>query len=380
MALVKCPECGEMISDKAAMCIKCGYPIRELGIPDNTEKENNADQATETEEKAAESDQALNGNSISHDNLMEYLKHGIDIAGEVYGLEQISRSFISACEKNKPVLAEKPLPASPAKVPTKDAKNMSIVWIVFGAIAIGAGVIMQSSTGSKGGSSFFDNLFGGFMDVLAWIVIILGAGLILMGIGGWIKAKGVSTSNSDAIKRYEDQKQRIIAENKKIQEKYNSDRVKWLESKMKGCKYLEGKVKEIEKVSDEYFSADIVYPKYRSLVALSTFYEYLSSGRCQELTGKDGCYNLFESESRQDIIITQLDRIIDNLEQIRRNQYILYEELKRTTSALNQISSDLSVIRDLTVELTEIASLNLYYNSVTAANTSALAFLATIRQ
>ena len=28
MALIKCPECGKEISDKAQACIHCGYPIR----------------------------------------------------------------------------------------------------------------------------------------------------------------------------------------------------------------------------------------------------------------------------------------------------------------------------------------------------------------
>ena len=33
MALIKCPECGKEISDKAASCPKCGYPIQ--NIPQN---------------------------------------------------------------------------------------------------------------------------------------------------------------------------------------------------------------------------------------------------------------------------------------------------------------------------------------------------------
>lgn len=28
MALIKCPECGKMISDKADICIGCGFPIK----------------------------------------------------------------------------------------------------------------------------------------------------------------------------------------------------------------------------------------------------------------------------------------------------------------------------------------------------------------
>lgn len=28
MALIKCPECGKMISDKAEFCLGCGYPVK----------------------------------------------------------------------------------------------------------------------------------------------------------------------------------------------------------------------------------------------------------------------------------------------------------------------------------------------------------------
>lgn len=29
MALIKCPECGNKVSDQAANCPKCGYELRE---------------------------------------------------------------------------------------------------------------------------------------------------------------------------------------------------------------------------------------------------------------------------------------------------------------------------------------------------------------
>ncbi len=28
MALIQCPECGSEVSDQAAACVKCGYPIK----------------------------------------------------------------------------------------------------------------------------------------------------------------------------------------------------------------------------------------------------------------------------------------------------------------------------------------------------------------
>ena len=30
MALIQCPECGQEVSDKAKVCIKCGYPLEDL--------------------------------------------------------------------------------------------------------------------------------------------------------------------------------------------------------------------------------------------------------------------------------------------------------------------------------------------------------------
>lgn len=33
MALIKCPECGNQVSDHAAACPKCGYPIAKSSAP-----------------------------------------------------------------------------------------------------------------------------------------------------------------------------------------------------------------------------------------------------------------------------------------------------------------------------------------------------------
>ena len=47
MALIKCPECGKEISDKAPACIYCGYP---LSLVSSTQNES----AVESEQGHAE--------------------------------------------------------------------------------------------------------------------------------------------------------------------------------------------------------------------------------------------------------------------------------------------------------------------------------------
>lgn len=88
---------------------------------------------------------------------------------------------------------------------------------------------------------------------------------------------------------------------------------------------------------NEHYEKNIIYPKYRNIVAISTIYEYLSSGRCFELEGPNGAYNMYEMEMRQNIIIGQLSAILRNLESIRNNQYVIYEEI----SSSNRIIHDM---------------------------------------
>ena len=44
MALIKCPECGKDISDKANQCIHCGYPLSQLPNNNNVDIQLSDDQ------------------------------------------------------------------------------------------------------------------------------------------------------------------------------------------------------------------------------------------------------------------------------------------------------------------------------------------------
>ena len=54
MALIQCPECEQSISDKAAKCPKCGYPIKEYldSKAEETLPENSGDDSAGTEDSA----------------------------------------------------------------------------------------------------------------------------------------------------------------------------------------------------------------------------------------------------------------------------------------------------------------------------------------
>ena len=91
---------------------------------------------------------------------------------------------------------------------------------------------------------------------------------------------------------------------------------------------LQEKLNESKKTLDYVYSVNIIHPKYRGLVPVSSIYEYLTTGVCDRLGGVDGAYNKYDIETRLDKIITRLDVIVASLEQIKSNQYMLYSAMK----------------------------------------------------
>lgn len=141
---------------------------------------------------------------------------------------------------------------------------------------------------------------------------------------------------------------------------------------------------------NELYSAGIIFGKYQNAVALSSFYEYLVSGRCEKLEGTNGAYNLYESEVRANRVIEQLDTVIDSLEQIKSNQYMMYSamcSMKKELAQLNEtMNSALTAIysienstSDAVIQLEGISQIGttIAKNSdVIAHNTAATAYYA----
>lgn len=94
----------------------------------------------------------------------------------------------------------------------------------------------------------------------------------------------------------------------------------------------------IENTLKRLYDANIIFPKYRTLVAVSSFYEYFLSGRCDKLSGHEGAYNIYENELMGRVIIGKLDDIIDRLDEIRSNQFVLYTELQRSNKRIKELS------------------------------------------
>lgn len=113
------------------------------------------------------------------------------------------------------------------------------------------------------------------------------------------------------------------------------------------------------------YAKDIIHAKYRNIVAIAQIYEYIDTGRCTELIGPNGAYNLFEQELRQNIIIDRLDQIINQLARLNATMSYVASAIDTTNRILGDISSSLSSLEANTALIA--------YNSQCIANNTRIA-------
>ena len=101
----------------------------------------------------------------------------------------------------------------------------------------------------------------------------------------------------------------------------------------------------------ELYSVGILHPKYQDMTAVSSIYDYFDTGRTYSLTrsGNDpGAYNLYEDDIKANRIITAIDigtrKISSQLNDIKKNQYSLYNAIQTSNSILAGISNELGII------------------------------------
>lgn len=133
---------------------------------------------------------------------------------------------------------------------------------------------------------------------------------------------------------------------------------------------------------NKMLNANVIFPKYRNLVAYSTMYEYFATGRCNSLKGPDGAYNLYESEIRANLVIEHLSTIMNQLESIKSNQYMIYNQLTEINQGISKLNTSMRRVIDSSESIersNEIIAYNTaataYYSKLNAELTEALDYM-----
>lgn len=294
--------------------------------------------------------------NITQNELLDYLKNAIDLETDVATQEQIITTYKQKAEEDKPkvVTLEKP------KAPIHNNENPSgtglfvlgIVFFLFGLIP--ALLVPGDSE---------------FRIILA----LIGVGLLMWccyeGMKEKTKYDEVEQQYNSMREKYETQLASVQKANKESLENYQNHIGPWTHSNEQMLAVLNGPITDTKEVLSRFYSKEVIYAKYRNLPALTSIYEYFVTGRCTELTGPHGAYNLYEDELRKDTVISQLNTVIENLEQIKQNQYMLYQQVKAIQENTNSIASELRQIKGYTVQIAQLTALNAYYAALNERNT-----------
>jgi len=105
---------------------------------------------------------------------------------------------------------------------------------------------------------------------------------------------------------------------------------------------LEDSIAKMKKVLNKILDDCKVHEQYRSYVCICQFYQYLDTGRCKEFTGANGCYNLYEMELRLGLIIDNLERINNSLDEIKQSMHQLVQIQREINARLKIISDEIS--------------------------------------
>lgn len=123
-----------------------------------------------------------------------------------------------------------------------------------------------------------------------------------------------------------------------------------------------------------YESCNVVFPKYRNLIAYASFYEYLESGRCDSLSGVNGAYNLYEAELKQNTVIAQLSKVLESMEDIKTNQYVAYSQLHEMNKNLHELNTSMHKAVESLGQIQGAAKKIAENSELTAYNTAATAY------
>lgn len=95
---------------------------------------------------------------------------------------------------------------------------------------------------------------------------------------------------------------------------------KFLRSYLPELNRAQNYLNSINRMSSEFYKTNYIHPNYRSLIPISSIFNYIETGQCSTLQGPNGAYRMHEQDALQGAIITRLDVVIEkwiSLSQIR---------------------------------------------------------------
>lgn len=236
------------------------------------------------------------------------------------------------------------------------------MYVLFGGIAgivVGLGKNVFNFLGITGhynhGDGFIKNSIApGFRAMLITFAIVL----VIMAID-FIRASAADRNSINSIKQFNksvpDKNKEIEEFNKKLKKDCNDkylDYVKNRRAEIDRIVPYMRQEKEASKKQLDYVNNTLqslynlringvlcLHPNYQGLVPISIIYGYFDTGRCTQLQGHEGAYNLYEDEKMKGMIINKLDVVSRQLSQLNNTMLYVGQAIEECNERLSDLES-----------------------------------------
>lgn len=297
---------------------------------------------------------------MTYEQLKEYLSIILDMEKNIY----IQKNTLDKMYQKRNSLGRKITIEMPncERAETDYGEYMLTVGLIFGVIGFVIGLFARWG-------EFWNNsgIFAIILAPLFGIFIALIVGILSAIIIGPIVAK--CSSNKEQAEYDSDYKYRLNEYDrlKSVDEKRVRNENIIRGNIQREIEILEEKYADSKKRLNEFYSYNIVDQKYwHNIVAISSFYQYLSEKRTYSLefdqkTGDRGAYNIYNEEAQRGIIIIQLGKVLDKLDQVIENQYTLQNTLRDANRKINSLSSNINQMsRQISSSIQEQTAIQAY--------------------
>ena len=243
-----------------------------------------------------------------------------------------------------------------ASIDSETIIGMAMFGAVTGAIVLVClGIFTRFSVKGFFGPLLSANLIGGLIGAIL--------GLLVEQMKAWD-----ADDKNKQVTKYND---RVVRENAK--------RIEKIEKQMNEIMIVDKNQEETQQILNNFYSKNIIYPKYRGLVPIAAFYEYFNSGRCDTLTGHEGAYNIYETEIRMNVIIAKLDDVLHRLDEIRDTQYALYDAIENADVVVNNMNNTINGLVGNMKSIVDNQNVIAYNTRIAAENTAFLSWMEMIK-
>lgn len=202
----------------------------------------------------------------------------------------------------------------------------------------------------EGLTNYIDKEFGAFGIII--ICLIVFAIIIFIIATVFVSIKNLlSKSEKDKWDKLAAEKKNTATnERKLIQQKISSLEINERNLKIERNN-IQFALNSARKELQDLYNLNILPRKYQNIVATTTMYEYLVTGRCTKIEGHGGMIDTYEYDTKLGVIINNLVEINAKLDVIQRNQEMLYNELCIANQHLSKIEKDIISIENNTGEI-----------------------------